>query len=175
MAKYLNRNFKLCLLLALIILVAGTAIFATMGYNYAQTPKGNYFAGSLLDSIRNMAKDASWESIFTNNLLLSVLDIVPFLGVFVYVFGLASTSYAIGMLAGALNASLALYTTQIYLYGALELFAYIILTAEGIHIAYLIVKRPQTITDRLKHHTWKTAIIYFLALLIAALIELLPI
>lgn len=91
-----------------------------------------------------------------------------FVGCFVLMW---NTGQTIGKLAFSTGYSPLAYLEGISVpVGLIEMSAYTILAAESLYLTYLWFK-GKDVTERLRHDTWKSIILYVIVLLVAAYLE----
>jgi hypothetical protein len=163
---FLTRNYVLVVLLVFFALTVSVWAIAQSAY-LTTTPS---VANQTQQQIETARQTVSPLSIFINNFLVSILCIVPVGGIIFFGKVWINTGQTIGQLAYAYPISPFYYIIGIYVpVGIIENMAYSVILAESLFLTYALAKG--TLTERLKHDTWKSLILYLALLAIAAIVE----
>lgn len=173
--EFVSRKFLISLLVALFLISATVILGAWLG-TYASESE----ARELWDVVEEQASEATWHSFFLHNLSLSLLTLIPFIGVGFMLFVMFNTGFILGAVSVVIfpgdrltRLVLVLFAVFVFPGIAVALFefgAYIILLGEVLHVTYLALTRSGA-KQRLRKHFWKTMLIYIVMLLIGALVE----
>lgn len=169
MNKYLTKNFVTLITLAFISLYVLLYVSASISYeNSFYNPQ---IPESVLDSVNQQRQEMTISSIFVNNVAVSIITLIPLVGVLLFSGTMFNTGTVIGYLAYATG-----YTPLTYLLaitfpvGLLEILAYSLLIAESITLLYCIAQRAE-LKNRLLTNTWKTLIFYAILLFVGSVVE----
>lgn len=163
---FLTKKYVLVFLLVFFALAITTYALAEQAY-LTTTPT---VANQTQQQINNLRENITPQSIFFNNLLVSVLAIVPIAGIILFGRVWINTGQTIGQLAYSYGVSPLAYVIGVYIpVGILETSAYSVLIAESIFLTYAL--KQGTFVERLKNQTWKSFLLYLALLAIAATVE----
>lgn len=137
-------------------------------------------AQELWNILDEQARETTWHDIFFHNLSLSLITLIPFIGVGFILFVMFSTGFVLGavsivILPGdpLIRLILVLFVTFLFpgfVVAFFEFGAYTVLLGEMLYITYLGLTKSGA-KERLRKHFWKTLLIYVVMLLIGSLIE----
>lgn len=173
MSKWLTHFF----IITLIVVFAALWIVAFLGgswsYNSLQTnTNAALVENQTMQSIQQTRNTSTALSIFWNNFLASALLLVPAVGLVFFLVTMWNTGQIIGIEAASVGISPIQYFRAIFFpVGVLEFGAYAVLGAEITCITALIVVDFEGAKERFKNETWKSILLYFALLAIAAYIE----
>lgn len=169
--QYFTRGFKLLLLTTSVTFLLTLCLVANNAYSIGITPEGAAQAENTRQAIEQQRQTITAASIFVNNVSVSIILLLPFLGFFAFLGVLINTGNVIGLLAAAYNAPPLMYVANILVIGGwLEILAYSFLAAESMYLIFLAITQSGAV-QRVKTHIWKTLLIYFALLAIGAVWE----
>lgn len=168
-SPYFTRGFTLTLLLMFVVFSLILFFSANHAYLVGITPEGAASTEEMRQAIETERQTITAQDIFVNNLSVSLILFIPLLGVFLFFVVLLNTGYIVGLLSASYNVSPLMYVVSLLTVGGwIEMTAYTFLATENIYLLYLLVTQSGAV-QRIKQHSWKTAIIY-IALLVAGAI-----
>lgn len=111
-------------------------------------------------------------SIFSHNLLIATLEVIPFFGQFLFVFSIAQTSVGIAVLGSSINVNgIFLFISILLIPDTLiELPSYALASSAGIYLIYLLIKHRTLLSGRI-HKVLLMYIFTALELFVAASFE----
>ena len=172
--QYISRRFLISLVIALVVIFVPLILGAWFGTHVSESE-----AEEISNIIEEQVGEATWYNIFLNNLILSLLTLVPFIGVGWMLFIMFNTGFILGafsvtILPGDPITRLLVVLFVTFVLGSVVAFfefgAFILLLGEMLYVTYLALTRSGA-KQRLRKHFWKTLLIYVVMLLIGALIE----
>jgi len=173
--EYLSRKFWISLIISLIVTQGAIVFGAWLGTHASESE-----AQELWNILDEQAREVTWHDIFFHNLSLSILTLIPFIGVGFMLFVMFSTGFVLGAVSVVIlpgdsvtRLILVLFVTFLFpgfIIAFFEFGAYTLLLGEVLYITYLALTRSGA-KERLRKHFWKTLLIYVVMLLIGALIE----
>lgn len=173
--EYFSRKFVMSLLIALVVTVLAVAFGASLGIHVPESEAEEYW--EILDE---QVGETTWASIFLNNLSLSLLTLIPFLGIGIMLFIMFNTGFFLGAVSVVIIPAdpltrllVVLFVTFLFpgiIVAFFEFGAYILLLGEVLYTTYLGLTKSGA-KERLRTHFWKTLLIYTAMLLIGALVE----
>jgi len=166
MGQYLTRGFLLTLIIAFTFLIISLAITANNTYQTATIEEAN----QTLQQIQTERETATAQTIFFNNLLISLPMIIPAVGLISFLFAWANTGIVIGLLAKATGILPTVYVQNLTILAFPEILSYSILMAENIYLSALILTRAGA-KVRLTSQSWKSLLLYLAFLLLGAITE----
>ena len=166
MGQYLTRGFLLTLIIAFTFLIISLAITANNTYQTATIEEAN----QTLQQIQTERETATVQTIFFNNLLISLPMIIPAVGLISFLFAWANTGIVIGLLAKATGILPTVYVQNLTILAFPEILSYSILMAENIYLSALILTRAGA-KVRLTSQSWKSLLLYLAFLLLGAITE----
>jgi len=162
----LTKTYLLVVLLVFLSLALMTYAFAEQAYLTA-TPS---IANQTQQQVNTIRQTVTPQSIFLHNLVASIPAIVPIGGLVVFGRVWINSAQTIGQLSFSYGMSPLIYVIGVYVpVGTIESLAYSVIIAENLFLTYALAKG--TLTERLKHQTWKSIILYVVLLAIAATVE----
>jgi len=169
--RYFTRGFTIALIAVFIAFFFTLFLSASRSYLLGATPEGIATAENMRQTVESQRQTITPQDIFINNLLVSSVLFLPLVGLFIFITILLNTGYVLGLLSTAYNASPLMYVVSIFSVGGwIEMMAYTFLAAENIYILFLVITQSGA-AERLKNHSWKTALIYITLLLVGAVWE----
>jgi uncharacterized membrane protein SpoIIM required for sporulation len=166
MGQYLTRGFLLTLIIAFTFLIISLVITANNAYQTATIEEAN----QTLQQIQTERETATAQTIFFNNLLISLPMIIPAVGLISFLFAWANTGIVIGLLAKATGILPTVYVQNLTILAFPEILSYSILMAENIYLSALILTRAGA-KVRLTSQSWKSLLLYLAFLLLGAITE----
>jgi len=166
MGQYLTRGFLLTLIIAFTFLIISLVITANNTYQTATIEEAN----QTLQQIQTERETATVQTIFFNNLLISLPMIIPAVGLISFLFAWANTGIVIGLLAKATGILPTVYVQNLTILAFPEILSYSILMAENIYLSALILTRAGA-KVRLTSQSWKSLLLYLAFLLLGAITE----
>jgi len=166
MAQYLTRGFLLTLIIAFAFLIVSLAIVANNAYQTATMEEAN----QTLRQIQTERETATAQTIFFNNLLISLPMIIPAVGLIPFLIAWANTGTVIGLLAKAVGMPPTVYIQNLTILAFPEILAYAVLLSENIYLSTLILTKAGA-KARLTTQSWKTILFYIALLIIGAITE----
>jgi uncharacterized membrane protein SpoIIM required for sporulation len=166
MGQYLTRGFLLTLIIAFTFLIISLVITANNTYQTATIEEAN----QTLQQIQTERETATAQTIFINNLLISLPMIIPAVGLISFLFAWANTGIVIGLLAKATGILPTVYVQNLTILAFPEILSYSILMAENIYLSALILTRAGA-KVRLTSQSWKSLLLYLAFLLLGAITE----
>jgi len=167
--KYFNKPFLLCLLLSLILVYGFLVVGATRNVSEASAND----TMTQVDQLRSNFTSSSfgWLSIFQNNYVITLLTLVPLVGLPQMLLVQYNTGLLVAGLAKATHVSSLIYVFVIAIHpvGVLEYFAYLFAYAESVYFLYAVKKRQAK--EWFKTHFLWTLLFCTLILLGAAVVE----
>jgi len=164
--RFFTKTYLLVILLVFLMLAALTFAIAYETY-LTTTPKA---AGQAQKQVNSIRQNATPESIFLNNFLVSIPAIIPIGGPIIFGRVWFNTGQTIGQLAYSYNIPPTVYVIGVYVpVGTIESMAYSVIIAESLFLTYALSKG--TILERFRNQTWKSLILYVALLAIAAIVE----
>ena len=173
--QYVSQKFLISLIIALIVTLVTVILGAWLGTHVSESE-----AKEIWNILDKQVREATWHDIFFHNLSLSVLTLIPFIGVGWMLFIMFNTGFFLGAISVVLlpgdpitRLILVLFVTFVFpgfVVAFFEFGAYILLMGEVFYVTYLALTRSGA-KQRLRKHFWKTLLIYVVMLLIGALIE----
>jgi len=168
--EYLTSAFLLLLCLSFIML-EGMLYFAA-NQTYLTTTANE--AEEMQEQIEKERQTITAFTIFLNNFQVSILLIIPLIGLFYFGWVWNNTAIVIGMLSKAYGINPAIYISTITILVFPEIAAYTVMVAENIYVTLLALTRGGAM-ERLKHQTWKSLTIYTVLLFVGAVLEMMQI
>jgi uncharacterized membrane protein SpoIIM required for sporulation len=163
---FMSKTYIIVILLVFLGLAVFTYAVAYQTY-LTTTPT---VANQTQTQINTLRQSITWQSIFLNNFLVSIVALVPVAGLIIFGRVWLNTSQSIGQLAYSNHMSPFAYVVGVYIpVGTIESLAYSVIITESILLTYALKKG--TFTERLKKQTWKSMILYVALLVVAAIIE----
>ncbi|RLI47127.1 hypothetical protein DRO69_01420 [Candidatus Bathyarchaeota archaeon] len=163
---YLSRGFMLCLIFSFILLVGILYVSANQAYVYGSVEEAN----QTRELIETERQEVSAQSIFLNNLLISLPMIVPAVGLAPFLIAWHNTGWIIGLLSLAYGVPPSTYISNLIVLAFPELLSYAVLCAENIYVTVLALFKAGA-KQRITQHSWKSFIFYILLLFIGAVSE----
>ncbi len=163
---YFSRQFIYTLI------VSAVTIFVSLTYGAS---RGNQVdidvANQTLTEVATMAGEATWVSIFINNVSITLLTFLPILGLVLMIYVQYNTGWYLGALAKAYDMDYIVATSLILtsVVGLLEYSAYIIALGESMFLVYSAAQKG--LKERLMYHSWKSIIIVVSLLFIGGVVE----
>ena len=170
MSRWLSRGFICSVIIIFVVLYAIMYFSSVVAYHNSFSPAGVAQANQTSQNIQQIRQTATWLSIFAHNFVASVWVIIPvgFVGLFVVMW---NTGQTIGRLAFASGYSPLAYLAGVTVpVGLIEISAYTVLAAESLILTYLLLT-GKDVKERLRHHSWKSVVLYAALLLAAAYVE----
>lgn len=154
------------------LIISAITIFVSLTYGAS---RGNQVdidvANQTLKEVTTMAHEATWVSIFINNVSITLLTFLPIIGLVLMIFVQYNTGWYLGALARAHDMDYIIATSLILtsIVGLLEYSAYIIALGESMFLVYSATQRE--FKERLIHHSWKSIIIVVSLLFVGGVVE----
>jgi hypothetical protein len=169
---WLSQRFLLIIAVTFICFYAVMYFSAVQFYNLGITPQGQEQANTTATQIDTLRQTTTWQSIFVNNFKVSIVLLLPAVGLISFMVVLFNTGQVLGLLAASnsINPFTYLVATAIPV-GIIETMAYSVLSAEMTYVLALLLSDKSLGFERLQKHSWKSFLIYVGVLILGAVIE----
>ncbi len=164
---YLTRGFTLTLIIMFLFLVGVLYVSANQAY-WTASPE---IANQTRKQIEAERQTVTAQSIFINNLLVSIALAIPAIGLFPFLIVWHNTGQIIGLLSLAYGIPPSNYILNLTVLAFPELAAYTILASENIYVTSLAIVKGGA-KERLLTQSWKSLLIYLTLLIIGAVTEM---
>lgn len=139
------------------LIVSAIVIFVSLTYGAS---RGNQVemevADQTLGEVREMASEATWLSLFINNVSMALMTFIPLFGAVWMVLIQYNTGWYIGAMAKASGVDYLMVMSMILtsVVGLVEYVAYILALGESLVLVYSAVQKG--FKQRLMQHSWKS-------------------
>lgn len=170
---WLRQRFLLILVVTFICFYAIMFFSAMQFYNLGITPQGQEQANQTATQIDTLRQTTTWQSIFVNNLSVSIVLLLPAVGLIAFMIVLFNTGQVLGLLAASngIHPFTYLVATAIPV-GIIETMAYSVLSAEMTYVLALFLSDKSLAYERLGRHSWKSFLVYIVVLILGAVVEI---
>lgn len=168
----MSDNVYFCRMFVVCLVVSCFLIFSFLFFGVSEGSKVDFVvANQTYSEIEKMRSEASVFSIFLNNFVISVVSLVPVLGVVWMLFIQFNTGYVFGCLSVYYNVNPYILVSSVMTspVGFLEYLAYTFILGESLMLVVSAFNRQ--FKERLFKHTPKTLILVAILLFLGAYIE----
>lgn len=164
--EWFDRPFLLLSLVFLILFYIFLSYSAIQFYNLGITPQG---ASLTAQAASHSTVNAT--EFFLNNLKISISLFIPIVGMLYFFTAVIASGHVLGLLAASCGVNPLIYVLGVSIpVGIVEFAAYSVLAAEITWLTILTFSQTGA-KQRLVQQTWKTIILYFVLLVVSAVLE----
>lgn len=163
---YLSKGFTLILIFSFAFLIGAFYLVGNHAYLTATFDQAN----QTRQQIETERPTVTAQSIFVNNLRVSISLFVPAIGIVPFAIVWSNTAVLVGLLAKAYGISPATYVLYLTVLAFPEMAAYTFALAENLYVTILALSKTGA-KERIVTNSWKSFIIYFFLLIVGAITE----